>query len=219
MKQGHMLSKARETAAFTVLELLVVLASGLALGLILFAGLAPKPDYSAWPNCVNNLKQVGLSFRIWAGDNRDRFPMEVPTNEGGTMEYLGTTNVFLHFQVLSNELGDPKVLVCRVDNRKRATNFDRDFNNSKVSYFIGLDADEMQPKMFLAGDRNLTAKTPIQNGRLSLSTNEPFGWTKKGHKKKGNVLLADGSVLMLKNAELPGALANTGTNVNRLLLP
>ena len=30
--------------------------------------------------CVNNLKQIGLAFRTWALDNKDRFP--VSTNEG-----------------------------------------------------------------------------------------------------------------------------------------
>ena len=30
-------------------------------------------------NCVNNLKQVGLAFRIWEGDNNDKYPMAVST--------------------------------------------------------------------------------------------------------------------------------------------
>jgi len=33
--------------------------------------------------CVNNLKQIGLSFRIWEGDNGDKFPMQVPSQKGG----------------------------------------------------------------------------------------------------------------------------------------
>ena len=36
--------------------------------------------------CVNNLKQVGLAFRVWALDHQDRFPFNVPAKEAGTME-------------------------------------------------------------------------------------------------------------------------------------
>jgi len=37
-------------------------------------------------NCINNLKQVGLSFRQWALDHGDQYPFNVSTNAGGTME-------------------------------------------------------------------------------------------------------------------------------------
>jgi len=51
-------------------------------------------------NCVNNLKQVGLSFRIWSGDNGDRYPQRVPNTEGGTAGYLTVfTKTFAHFAV------------------------------------------------------------------------------------------------------------------------
>ena len=29
-------------------------------------------------NCINNLKQVGLAFRIWEGDNGDKYPRRCP---------------------------------------------------------------------------------------------------------------------------------------------
>ena len=32
-------------------------------------------------NCVNNLKQDGLAFRIWEGDNGDKYPMAVSTDK------------------------------------------------------------------------------------------------------------------------------------------
>jgi hypothetical protein len=76
-------------------------------------------------NCVNNLKQIGLAFRIWAGDNDDHFPFNVSTNCGGTMELCQPgsdgfdRNTVYHFRVLSNELGSTKVLVCRADKDKQ----------------------------------------------------------------------------------------------------
>jgi prepilin-type processing-associated H-X9-DG protein len=207
--------------AFTVLELLVLVATLLILAGLLLPMLARSKGYSPRINCVNNLKQVGFSFRIWSGDNNDRFPMQVYTNELGAMLFADATNGYRYFQAMSNELYTPKVLVCRADSRYGcvATNFDSDLDNSKVSYFIGLDSDETKPLMFLAGDRNLTSNTPIQNGVMSLSSNAPVSWTEKLHNNNGNVALADGSVQQFTTRRLREALANTGTNVNRLLFP
>ncbi len=82
-------------------------------------------------NCVNNLKQDGLAFRLWEGDNGDKYPMAVSTNKNGTMEYGG--DVFHHFQVMSNELSTPKILACPADNRTAAATF-AGLKNQNVSY-------------------------------------------------------------------------------------
>src|SRR5437868_11870475 len=81
-------------------------------------------------NCISNLKQIGISFKLWSGDNNDRFPFNTPIKDGGTMELcrLGDNgfdaNSFLHFQVMSNELNVPKILVCPTDSgRSLATSF------------------------------------------------------------------------------------------------
>ena len=79
-----------------------------------------------WPrekhmSCVNNLKQIGLAFRAWAMDNDGQFPFNVSTNAGGTMEFCARgadgfdSNAALHFQVMSNELSTPRLLVCPRD--------------------------------------------------------------------------------------------------------
>jgi hypothetical protein len=68
--------------------------------------------------CLKNMKQIGLSFRMWANDNREKFPFNVSTNEGGTLELCAVAkdgfddNSVWHFQVMSNELNSPKILVC-----------------------------------------------------------------------------------------------------------
>ena len=85
----------------------VFLVAGL-FGIVCFSmiELTPRRRYSGI-NCINNLKQVGLGLRMWAGDNDDKFPMQVSTNQGGTKEWVGSTNVFWHVLVLSNEMGSP----------------------------------------------------------------------------------------------------------------
>jgi hypothetical protein len=90
--------------------------------------------------CVNLLKQIGIAFRLWEGDNNDKYPMAVSVTNGGAMELVAIGNVAACFQVMSNELSTPKILVCPQDtHRVRATSFSAGFDNSHVSYFVGLD--------------------------------------------------------------------------------
>ena len=71
--------------------------------------------------CANNLTQIGLAFRMWASDNGDRFPFNVSTNQGGTLELCNRRpdgfekDPTAHFQALATELMFPAILHCRAD--------------------------------------------------------------------------------------------------------
>jgi len=175
---------------------------------------------SGW-SCANNLKQIGLSFQLFAQDNSGKFPTEVSTNAGGSLEFVETSNVFRHFQALSNELSTPGVLLCPKDSaRRRATNFTTDFNNTKVSYFVGVDATRGKTNAILTGDRNISNGLRLKNHMLLLTTNQPIGWTKELHVRCGYIALADASVQSVSNSVLLRRLVgNTGVATNRLAIP
>lgn len=202
---------------FNVFELFVVVA----LFAIASAVLLPvlwRPHVCYHLNCTNNLKQIGLSFLTWSLDNGNQFPMAVSTNDGGTKELCFGRNAFAHFAVMSNELSTPAVLVCPNDSsRRRATNFTSDLNNSKLSYFVGLDATSTNATMLLSGDRNLTNSCRQTNGILVLRPSDKVGWTHKLHNAQGNFLFADGSVQQLSNKMIATALL--GPYTNRLAMP
>ena len=209
--------------AFTLNELLVVLVLVLILGLLATAlpRMYTGPRNSGVVRCMNNLKQVGLAFTLWANDNGSKFPMSVSTTNGGTLELVRAGTAFPHFQIVSNELNTPKILVCPLDaSRNAATNFTTDFCDARLSYFVGVDADPANPRGLLTGDRNLSFNG--QTGLLGLATlasNAPAAWVATNlHKTLGVVGFADGSAQRITTAQLRQALAASGTT-NRLAIP
>ena len=164
-------------SGFTLVGLLVIIAVIAILAAMLLPALASAKKKAQRINCVNNLKQCGLAFRIWAGDNDDKYPMDVPKAKGGTMGFDTGADTFRHFLVMSNELSTPRILFCPADTRIAANNFNR-LNNQNVSYFVGLDANDSEPQRFLDGDRNITADNEPVNGILKLVPGQRVSWTR-----------------------------------------
>jgi len=205
---------------FTLVGLLVIVAVLAILVAMLLPALAQAKRKAQRVNCVNNLKQTGLAFRVWYNGQADWLPMNVSTNRGGTKEFTTGADTFRHFQVMSNELNTTKILVCPADTRVAAADFIH-LNNQNVSYFVGLDATDIDPQRFLDGDRNLTADNEPENGILKLVPGQRVSWTQDIHVNQGNVGLSDGSVQQYSNPTLQDALRNSGdpTNTWRIALP
>lgn len=182
-----MKSNLKQKKAFTLIELLVVIAIIAILAAMLLPALAAAKRKAQKINCVNNLKQVGIAFRIWEGDNGDKYPMALSSAQGGASEFIGNAsnagtpanNISVPYVIscMSNELSTPKIVYCPSDTaRTVGSSFNSNpttsspggpapgvagfpFTNGVLSYFICGDAADAYPQMILSGDRNIGTVT------------------------------------------------------------
>jgi type II secretory pathway pseudopilin PulG len=216
-----------KTAALTRVEVLVVISIIAVLFLIFLrkTQLEIRADrlYSANITCINNLHEIGVAYRDWEGNHGDKFPMETSVTNGGTMELANGRNAWINFSAMSKELSTPKILICPADADKiAADNFTNDFDNSKISYFVGLNAVENYPQTLLSGDDNFAiGGVPVKSGLLEISTNMPIDWTAARHRLNGRILFSDGSILRStpRYDRLPDLIRQTGLATNRLAIP
>ena len=61
-------------------------------------------------NCANNLKGVGGSFAAWSQGHDGKLPMQVSSQEGGTMDSIQSGKAVIHFLALTNS---GQVFICQ----------------------------------------------------------------------------------------------------------
>jgi prepilin-type N-terminal cleavage/methylation domain-containing protein/prepilin-type processing-associated H-X9-DG protein len=220
-----MIRHSRQVVGFTLIEMLTVIAIIGILAALLLPALSQAKLRAKRTACVNNLRQVGLGFQMFANDHDGKLPMRVRSRDGGTAELVNVTNqdsadftsAYRHLQTLSNELVTPQILRCATDTRMAAENFPQ-LRNTNVSYFVNVRAENGKSTSLLTGDRNLTNDAAGGQTVLRLDANSHLRWTAELHRFKGNLLYADTHVEELNRPALR-VITGIGATVSALALP
>ena len=200
----------RRTHAFSILELIVTVLVLTVMSAFYLQAAARAKARARQVRCLSNLRQVGLAFQMFAQLHDTQYPMNVPIRKGGSKEYVPTTNAYRHFQVLSNTLEMPRILICPDDRLRSSAENWGNLNNEQISYFVGLDASPGRSCDFLSGDQNDTNRIMTYGIALRTTANNAAGWTRSAHGEVGNVLFADGRAEQLDNLKLNDALKMHG---------
>jgi prepilin-type N-terminal cleavage/methylation domain-containing protein len=179
--------------AFTIIELLIVIAIIALIAVILLPTLSASKKKARITQDLNQLHQFGRAANLWANDHElQRYPWKIEVTDGGSSNAPVWAD---HIRVLSKEIVNLNLLVCPFDKEKQpATDWPSLAGFDNVSYFLGLNADPTRLTL-LSGDSSFTGggggADPYWNSYAGSSIDAT--WEALHGGSRGNVVLSDGS--------------------------
>jgi len=168
--------------AFTLIELLVVLAVIGLLAAMLLPAVSRAKESGRGTACLSNLRQIGFAIQLYTQENGNRLPYMNDLLVGTNNPPDHPNSVFPGPEkVLSNQLGNVKVLKCPSDNKQiyEKTGSSYAWN----SLLNGQDADHLK----MMGIQ-------FANHQVFLMFDKERFHAARGPKKEVNYLYADGHI-------------------------
>jgi prepilin-type N-terminal cleavage/methylation domain-containing protein len=116
MKFNDVKQNPKTDPAFTLIELLTVLAVFSALAALLLPTLSKAKTESQRATCVSNLRQVSLAIRMYADDNKDVLPRLGRPSRGSDLVWIAfRPMVQSYLGIHAQASPDDKIFVCPAD--------------------------------------------------------------------------------------------------------
>jgi len=214
----------RNRDGFTLMEVLVLICIICILVAFFLANYSPTPR----PNmisCINNQRQIALSFIMWQTDNTNQFPWQISATNGGSMEDAIHGNAAANFRAVGAYVRVPQVFICPDDKVKVMPTNVATMSNANVSYFAGLDFNTNAAACILSGDRHLkVGETPVHPGFFVYTNGLAMGWTRELHGKSpktamGVVSFYDGHAELVVDARMDSVFNHAGLMTSRFDVP
>ncbi len=166
----------RHQRAFTLVELLIVLAIIGVLASLLLPGLSSAAERARSTACLSNLRQIGVSLRLYLDESQEHFP--IMQNRGRNLPIPVGTGIL---EVLGPKLGNPAILKCPSDRQGW-------YENTGSSYFWN----------FLINGQPATALKvmglSVQENGIAVFSDQADFHAARGPGKGKNHLYADGAI-------------------------
>lgn len=204
--------------AFTLIELLVVISIIAVLAAILFPVFARAKEAARKTQCINNLKQLGTAFGLYASDHDDRIP-GITEGLGGEQQEGGWVfnDLFRTYEagIFIPEKGslfpyakNADIYVCPTDRDGRTAKLSYAINGCLIEppMNIGVNKGKAYSAVKEAASTMLIGEegtSPLQNERYTSGTNDGyfhpvFDHFNDRHNGLSNVLYVDLHVKTLK---------------------
>ena len=185
----------QKLAAYTLVELLIVIAIIALLAAILFPAFARARENARRSSCQSNLKQISLAATQYIQDYDERFPLGITTDDGGSFSNS--------FDLLQPYLKSSQIGICPSDVEPPSVNLHLP-GSKPVSYaanvkittapFLG---ENSPPSMAQVGQ---SARLPLIWDAINFSVDPvPDVRVMRRHLEGANCLFADGHVKWIKS--------------------